>query len=145
MSYYGYQYKQQCFIPGGMKSPAPAFPQPCPGPGLLPCSSCSPCSPCSPSGAKLCTVRKTSAGPGCVETRVVEGHRCCSSSSSSSSSCGASRCLGPWPGSCPAPFPQPLARGGEVAVLGGCPQVCRDSSCPYSYQWAKSYQYSCGQ
>lgn len=142
MSYYGYQYEQQrCFIPGGVKSPSAAFPQPCPGPGLLPCSSCSPCaascSPCGPAGAKLCTVRKTLASP-CLETRVVEGHQ---RSSSSSSSCSSSRCLG----SCPAPFPQPLAQGGAVAVLRRCPQVCQDSSCPFSYQWSNSYQYSCGQ
>uniref|UniRef100_A0A8C0UC30 Epidermal differentiation protein n=1 Tax=Cyanistes caeruleus TaxID=156563 RepID=A0A8C0UC30_CYACU len=148
MSYYGYQYKQQCYIPGGMKSPAPAFPQQCHSPGLVTCGSCS---PCAPAGAKLCTVRKALASPrcrqGCVETHLVEGHH------SSSSSCSSSRCLD----TCPAPFPQPLVQGRELGVprcgqgVLRCPQVCgpapvgQDSSCPYSYQWSNSYQYNCGQ
>ncbi|XP_031949199.1 late cornified envelope-like proline-rich protein 1 [Corvus kubaryi] len=153
MSYYGYQYKQQCYIPGGMKCSAPTFTQQCHSPGVVTCGSCS---PCAPTGTKVCTMRKTLASPrcpgpcrpGCVETHVVEGHH------SSSSSCSSSRCLDP----CSVPFPQPLVQGRELcvprcgqAVVRRCPQVCapapvcQDSSCPYSYQWSNSYQYNCGQ
>uniref|UniRef100_A0A674HSE7 Epidermal differentiation protein n=1 Tax=Taeniopygia guttata TaxID=59729 RepID=A0A674HSE7_TAEGU len=148
MSYYDYQYKQQCFIPSGIQSTVPAFPQQCHSSGLVPCS---PCSPCSPTGPKVCTVRKTLPSPcrkGCVEMRVVEGHH-----SSSSSSCSSSQCLE----SCPAPFPQLLAQGRQLGVphcgQGAlrCAQVCapgavcQERSCPYSYQWSNSYQYNYGQ
>uniref|UniRef100_A0A8C5U8N4 Epidermal differentiation protein n=1 Tax=Malurus cyaneus samueli TaxID=2593467 RepID=A0A8C5U8N4_9PASS len=153
MSYYGYQYKQQCFYPAGTQfSAVPAVPQQCQGAGAVSCTSCS---PCAPAGTKICTVRKTlsprCAGPcrqGCVETRVVEGHR------SSSSSCSSSRCLEP----CSVPFPQPPVQGRELCVPNcgqtvtrRCPQmcapapVCQDSPYPYSYQWSNSYQYNCGQ
>uniref|UniRef100_A0A8C5NLP0 Uncharacterized protein n=1 Tax=Junco hyemalis TaxID=40217 RepID=A0A8C5NLP0_JUNHY len=146
MSYYNYQYKQQCFIPGGVQSSTLTFPQQCPSSELvLPCSPCSPCSPCTPVAPKLCTVRKTLPSPcrpSCVEMRMVEGH-----SSSSSSSCSSSRCLD----SCSAPIPQLLGvpRCGQGVLR--CPQVCAPSpvcqerSGPYSYQWCNSYQYNCGQ
>uniref|UniRef100_A0A8C3N1U8 Uncharacterized protein n=1 Tax=Geospiza parvula TaxID=87175 RepID=A0A8C3N1U8_GEOPR len=137
MSYYNYQYKQQCFIPGGVTSPTLTFPQQCHSSELV--VPCSPCSPCAPVAPKLCAVRKalpSPCRPSCVEMRVVEGH-----SSSSSSSCSSSRCLD----SCPAPIPQLLGvpRCGQGVLR--CPQVCQERSGPYSYQWANSYQYNCGQ
>lgn len=149
MSYYNYQYKQQCFIPGGVQSPTLTFPQQCQGSGLV--VPCSPCSPCAPVAPKVCTVRKALANPcrpSCVEMRVVEGH-----SSSSSSSCSSSQCLD----SCSTTFPRLLAPGRELGVPNcgqgvlRCPQVCApgpacpERSCPYSYQWSNSYQYNCGQ
>ncbi|KAL2295574.1 hypothetical protein Nmel_018684 [Mimus melanotis] len=122
MSSYCYQYKQQCYIPGGMK-----IPQQCQSPGLVPCASCS---PCAPTGAKLCPARRVLARPCVVEER-----------GSSCSSCSSSRCVQ----SCPAPFPQPLAPGSELRCAQvSSPGVCQDGSCPYSYQWSNSYQYRCG-
>ncbi|CAN8206937.1 unnamed protein product [Coccothraustes coccothraustes] len=53
MSYYNYQYKQQCFIPGGVQSSTLTCPQQCHSSGLV--VPCSPCSPCTPVAPKVCT------------------------------------------------------------------------------------------
>ncbi|XP_051627109.1 small proline-rich protein 2B-like [Manacus candei] len=115
MSYYRYQYKQQRYIPAGMKCPPPVFPQQCHPPGVVKCVQCP---GCAPTAATVCSVRKTLQSPrcssGCVETHVVEGH-------SSPKVC------------VPAP---------QVCVPA---PLCQHSSYPYSYQWSNSYQYNCGQ
>ncbi|XP_014816900.1 PREDICTED: cornifin alpha-like [Calidris pugnax] len=149
MAYYGYQYKQQCYIPSGVKHNTPVFTQ-CHSPSAVKCTSCT---PCDPKGAKLCTVRKTmQTSPkcsvpcpsGCVETHLVEGP--------SSSCCPMS------PDPCAMAFPQPQLQGMEHLCIPHCgqsglmrfPQICapaqvsQNSSYPYSYQWSKSYQYNCG-
>ncbi|XP_017694070.1 PREDICTED: small proline-rich protein 2B-like [Lepidothrix coronata] len=158
MSYYRYQYKQQRYIPPGMKCPPPVFPQQCHPPGVVKCVQCP---GCAPTAAKVCSVRKTLQSPrcssGCVETHVVEGHSC-----SSSSCCCSPRSLNP----CTVTFPQPQGTGREQLCLSQCGQVgvkrcphvcaptpqvctpaplCQHSSYPYSYQWSNSYQYNCGQ
>ncbi|XP_032568733.1 small proline-rich protein 2B-like [Chiroxiphia lanceolata] len=53
MSYYRYQYKQQCSFPAGMKCPPPVFPQQCHPPGLVKCVQCP---GCAPTAAKVCSV-----------------------------------------------------------------------------------------
>ncbi|XP_010196984.1 proline-rich protein 9-like [Colius striatus] len=148
MSYYGYQYKQQYYIPSGTKCTMPVITQ-CHNPGV---AKCVPCTPCAPKGSNLCTVRKTiesspvcytSCPSRCVETHVMEGH---SSSCSSRSS-----------DLCTMAFPQPQVQVREQlcvpqcgqASVTRCPQICAPtpvcSSSPYSYQWSNSYQYNCGQ
>uniref|UniRef100_A0A8C6J563 Uncharacterized protein n=1 Tax=Melopsittacus undulatus TaxID=13146 RepID=A0A8C6J563_MELUD len=150
MSYYGYQYKQQYYIPGATKCTTPVFTRchnPCP-------VKCVPCTPCASKVPKGCRLRKTvqsiprcsvPCSSRCVETHVVEGH---------SSSCSTRS-----PDLCTMAFPQSVVQGGEnlcVSQCGHsgitrCPQVCaptrlyQHSSCPYSYQWSNSYQYNCGQ
>ncbi|KAM6330929.1 uncharacterized protein FN964_015094 [Alca torda] len=150
MAYYGYQYKQQCYIPGGVKHVAPTFTQ-CHSPGVVKCVSCT---PCASRGAKMCTMSKTTqsspkcsppCSSQCVETHLVEDQ--------SSSCCPRS------PGLCTMAFPQPHLQGrehlcmphsGQPGVMR-CPQMCvpahmsQHSSSPYSYQWSNSYHYNCGQ
>ncbi|XP_027583048.1 keratin-associated protein 10-8-like [Pipra filicauda] len=117
MSYYRYQYKQQRYIPAGMKCPPPVFPQQCHPPGVVKCVQCP---GCAPTAAKVCSVRRTLQSPrcssGCVETHVVEGHSC---SSSSSSCCCSPRSLNP----CTVTFPQPQGTGREQLCLSQCGQV----------------------
>jgi len=149
MVYYGYQYKQQCYVPGGVKCATPVFTQ-CHGPRAVRCVSCT---PCASKGAKTCTVRKTMqsspkcsapCSSRCVETHFVEGH---------SSSCSPSS-----PHPCTMAFSQPhLQSRGHLWVphcgqpgVTACPQICtpaptcQHSSCPYSYHWSNSYHYNCG-
>ncbi|XP_010179141.1 PREDICTED: cornifin-B-like [Mesitornis unicolor] len=165
MSYYGYQYKQQCYIPSGVKCGTPVL-TPCHNPGVVKCTTpvftpchnpgvvkCSSCTSCAPKGAQMCAVRKTvqsipkcstPCSSQCVKTQVVEGH----------SSCCSPTCPAP----CTMAFPQPLMQGrGHLCVPHcgqpsmRCPQTCapaqmyQHGSCPYSYQWSNSYQYNCGQ
>ncbi|KAM6365318.1 uncharacterized protein J5M81_015074 [Pluvialis apricaria] len=150
MAYYGYQYKQQCYIPGGVKHTTPVFTQ-CHNPGVVKCMSCS---PCASKGAQVCAVRKTMqsspkcsapCSSQCVETHIVEGQ---------SSSCSPRS-----PHPCTMAFPQPHLQGREHLCMPHCgqpgiprcPQICapahmyQHSSYPYSYQWSDSYHYNCGQ
>uniref|UniRef100_A0A8C4UBM5 Uncharacterized protein n=1 Tax=Falco tinnunculus TaxID=100819 RepID=A0A8C4UBM5_FALTI len=149
MPYYGYQYKQQYYIPGGAKCATPVFTH-CHNPSAVRCTSCT---PCASKGTKLCTVTKTvqssprcyaPCSSRCVETHIVEDH---------SSSCSSRS-----PGLCTMAFPQPHMQGrehlcvthcGQPAVTR-CPQICapapmcQHSACPYSYQWSNSYHYNTG-
>lgn len=150
MACYGYQYKQHCYIPCGVKCTTPVL-TPHQNPGAVKYVSCT---PCASKGVELCTVRKTTQGsPKCstpcssqhVQTHIVEDH---------SSSCSH---RSPAPGT--MAFPQPHVQGrGHLCVphfgqpgITGYPQarapshMYRHSSCPYSYQWSNSYHYHCGQ
>lgn len=150
MACYGYQYKQHCYIPCGVKCTTPVLTSH-QNPGAVKHVSCT---PCASKGVELCTVRKTTQGsPKCstpcssqrVQTHIVEDH---------SSSCSHRS-----PAPCTMAFPQPHVQGrGHLCVphfgqpgITGCPQarvpshVYRHSSCPYSYQWSNSYHYHCGQ
>lgn len=149
MGYYGYQYKRQCYVPGGVRYTTPVF-RHCHNPCVVKCTSCT---PCAPEGAKLCTVRETvhtspkcsaPCSSQCVETHIVEDH---------SSSCSPrSSHL------CTMAFPQPQVQGRGHLCVPHCGQqgivrcsqtcapahACQYSSYPYSYQWSDSYHYNCG-
>ncbi|XP_010152815.1 PREDICTED: cornifin-A-like [Eurypyga helias] len=149
MAYYGYQYKQQCYVPGGVKYATPVFTQ-CHNPSAV---KCVPCTPCASRGAKLCAVRKTMqsspkcstpCSSQCVETHVVQGHSSCHPRS---------------PDPCTVVVPQPHVQVREHLCvphcgqpgITGCPEICapahmyQHSSYPCSYQWSNSYHYNCGQ
>lgn len=151
MAFYGYQCKQQCYVPGRVKHTTPVFTQCHHHPSAV---NCVQCAPCASTGAKLCTVRKTMhsspkcsapCSSQCVETHIVQGQ--------SSSCCPRS------PDPCTVTFPQSHVQGREHLCLPhcgqpcvtGCPQACtpthvyHHSSYPYSYQWCNSYHYNCGQ
>ncbi|KAM9251751.1 uncharacterized protein FYN16_013490 [Cariama cristata] len=150
MPYYGYQYKQQCYIPRGVKYATPVFTQ-CHNPGATQCAACT---PCASKGTELCALRKTMqsspkcsppCSSRCVETHIVEGHSCSCSPRS--------------PDLCTMAFPQPHFQGREHLCVPHCGQpgvrrcsqvhgpahACQHSSYPYSYQWSNSYHYNCGQ
>ncbi|XP_010122981.1 PREDICTED: cornifin alpha-like [Chlamydotis macqueenii] len=142
MAYYGYQYKQQCYIPGGAMCATPAFPQ-CHNPNVVKCVSHTPCAvrkmtQSSPKCSMPCSSQ-------CVETHTMEGH--------------CSPCSPRSPDPCTTAFPQPHVQGREHLCVPHCgqptftrfPQVhapahmYQHSSYPYSYQWSNSYHYKCGQ
>ncbi|XP_032305113.1 uncharacterized protein LOC116654411 [Coturnix japonica] len=146
MSYW-YQYKQQCFIPGGVKHNMPTFTQ-CRSPGVV---KSVPCASCASRDAKQCTTRRmvqsspkcpTKCTSSCMEKHVVEGH---------SSSCSHQSTDG-----CTMMFSQPhgqhlyMPHFRQVGVMER-PQVSapvhvgQHSSYPCSYQWSDSYHYRCGQ
>ncbi|XP_010071795.1 PREDICTED: cornifin-B-like [Pterocles gutturalis] len=149
MAYYGYQYKQQCYIPNGAKCATPV-PRQCHNPSAVKSVSYT---PCASKGTKLCTVRKTLQSspkcstpclPRCVETRIAEGP--------------SSSCIPRAPAPCTLAFPQPHVQGrGHLCMphciqpgITRCPQLCapahvyHHSSYPCSYQWSNSYQYNYG-
>uniref|UniRef100_A0A8B9QIQ0 Uncharacterized protein n=1 Tax=Apteryx owenii TaxID=8824 RepID=A0A8B9QIQ0_APTOW len=153
MSHYGYQYKQQWYIPSGMKGATPSFTQ-CHKPCVVKCTSG------TSRGADLCGARNIVQSipkcsepctTRCVETRIMEDL-------TSQSSLHTNPCSTRSPTLCNLERPQLHLQGWENLGVPQCGQPCiptcsgtcgpaytsQHYSHPYSYQWSKSYSYGSG-